>query len=263
MRLKTILLFFLIVTIQHEAKARGIVASYFQSEYFSMIPVKGGCFRIGESREEICLKDFEIGKYEVTQREWVHIMGYNPSAFEDCLDCPVQRISWDEIQSFIFELNEASCQKFRLPTEAEWEFACLSGGREQAYCGGENLASLGWYEENSSGWHWRNSFDRNQSVGGKQPNELGIHDMTGNVWEWVQDSFNSNQKKSEHDRPDPVRVIRGCSSRSSSKECLSLNRSGNSRVNRSPLIGFRLARDSTDDNICSALFKGANHSVFE
>ncbi|NTV15570.1 MAG: SUMF1/EgtB/PvdO family nonheme iron enzyme [Desulfobulbaceae bacterium] len=159
-----------------------------------MVPVKGGCFRMGntfgggEADEqpvhEVCLDDFQIGKYEVTQGQWQEVMGSNPAHFKSGPDYPVENVSWNDVQEFIRRLNEKNPgggRGFRLPTEAEWEYACRSGGRDERYCGGGNVEAVAWYNGNGN--------ETTHKVGTKAPNGLGIYDMSGNVWEWVQDWY--------------------------------------------------------------------------
>lgn len=168
----------------------------------SMVFVKGGCFQMGdtfgdgESYErpvhEACVDDLYIGKYEVTQIQWEAIMGSNPSYFKDCGDnCPVEQVSWDDIQEYINKLNQKNAgaglkpaSAFRLPTEAEWEYVARSRGKSEKYSGGNDLDSVAWY--------YNNSGSKTHPVGQKQPNGLGIYDMSGNVWEWVNDWYGDN-----------------------------------------------------------------------
>jgi formylglycine-generating enzyme required for sulfatase activity len=184
--------------------------------------VKGGCYEMGDTFgdgydnekpvHEVCVDDFYIGKYEVTQAQWKAIMGNNPSYFKDCGDnCPVEQVSWNEIQEFINKLNQgAGTNKYRLPTEAEWEYAARSGGKKEKYAGTSNESELGEYA-----WYDKNSGSKTHPVGQKKPNGLGIYDMSGNVWEWVQDWYDENYyRSSPKDNPKGAysgqyRVLRG------------------------------------------------------
>ena len=129
---------------------------------------------------EVCVDDFYIGKYPVTQAQWQSVMGNNPSHFKDCGgNCPVEQILWEDALKFIARLNELTSKKYRLPTEAEWEYAARSGGKKEKYSGSNRATAVAWYQGNSGG--------RTHPVGTKSPNGLGIYDMSGNVWQWVQD----------------------------------------------------------------------------
>lgn len=129
-------------------------------------------------------KDFEIGKYEVTQKEWRDIMGGSPSYFKDCGDnCPVEQVSWSDIKKYIDKLNQRSGKEYRLPTEEEWLYACR-GGVAGEFCGGGEIAVLGWYEGNSGG--------STHPVGQKQVNGYGLYDMSGNVSEWLADEWTAD-----------------------------------------------------------------------
>lgn len=133
---------------------------------------------------------FWIGQYEVTQAQWSSLMENNPSGFdsgkvgENTLGYPVENVSWEEVQEFISRLNAREGEHYRLPTEAEWEYACKSGGKDQKYCGGDDADAVA--------WHAGNSGRRTHRVGTKRPNGLGIYDMSGNVWEWVSDWYDAN-----------------------------------------------------------------------
>ncbi len=162
-----------------------------------MVKVPSGCFQMGskngESNEKpvhkVCItKDYYLGKFEVTQGQWKKIMDSNPSDFKKGDNHPVEQVSWNDVQTFISKLNAKTGKIYRLPTEAEWEYACRSGGKEQTYCGGNNLSTYGWYGEDWNTGH--------HAVGGKSPNGLGLYDMSGNVWEWVQDWYGKSYYQS-------------------------------------------------------------------
>jgi len=157
-------------------------------------PVRGGCFQMGdvfgdgEEEElpvhEVCVGSFHIGVTEVTQGQWRKVMGTDPSRDLGCRDeaCPVESVSWNDVQEFLRRLNaKGGSGTWRLPTEAEWEYAARSGGRREKYAGGDDVDAVAWYAENSG--------RRNHPVGQKAPNGLGLHDMSGNVWEWTADWF--------------------------------------------------------------------------
>ena len=147
-----------------------------------------------------------MGKYEVTQALWQAVTGKNPSKFKgDYL--PVEMVSWDDCQEFIGKLNSMTGRKFRLPTEAEWEYAARGGKKSRScqYSGSSNIADVAWYKDNSG--------NKTHPVGTKQANELGFYDMTGNVWEWCQDWYYSYVSSSQTNPRGAVsgscRVYRG------------------------------------------------------
>lgn len=184
-----------------------------------MIYVEGGTFlmgsddndesaeRIEKPRHEVSVSDFYIGKYEVSQRLWENIMGTNPSQIKgDSL--PVTNVSWNDVQEFIKKLNKVTKKKYRLPTEAEWEYAARGGRQSQSF------AFIGSNNPDSTAWHFDNSDKLPHTVGAKQPNELGIYDMGGNVQEWVNDWYGaySNAPQTNPEGPKSSRigkVIRG------------------------------------------------------
>ena len=161
---------------------------------FVMVRVNGGTFTMGATSEmtdpfdeekpthQVTLSSYYIGETEVTQALWKAVMGSNPSYFKGD-DLPVEQVSWHDCQTFISKLNGLTGQHFRLPTEAEWEFAARGGNqsRHTQYSGSSRIDDVAWYDGNSG--------DRTHPVKTKQPNELGIYDMTGNVWEWCQDWY--------------------------------------------------------------------------
>lgn len=219
------------------------------------VTIPAGCFQMGSVNGEddeqpvhkVCITNsFELSKYEVTQKQWETVMGYNPSGFRTGDNHPVERVSWPKVQEFIRRLNAKTDQNYRLPTEAEWEYACRSGGENQKYCGGDNASIYAWYGEDRKRGH--------HVVGSKLPNNLGLYDMTGNVWEWVQDKYDDNyyQYSPVNDPTGPptgsMRIFRGGSWFNN----LSLRSS-----NRYPFLpqisldflGFRLVRSLPENKI--------------
>lgn len=156
--------------------------------------VKGGCFMMGETADDaredekpahrVCVDSFYLGKNVVTQGQWERVLEWNPSTFKECgPNCPVENVSWNDVQDFISRLNAKSARKFRLPTEAEWEYAARSGGKRERFSGGNKPETLAWFDENSD--------KSTHPVGQKRPNGLGLYDMSGNVWEWVNDWYDA------------------------------------------------------------------------
>ena len=208
-----------------------------------MVRVEAGTFTMGATPEmeypeddekpahQITLtNDYYIGKYEVTQALWQAVMGYNPSNFKG-VNLPVEQVSWDDCQEFISKLNRITGKKFRLPTEAEWEYAARGGKKSRGYqySGSNNLADVAWNDGNSG--------NMTHVVGSKQVNELGIYDMTGNVWEWCQDWYGKYSRSSQTNptgvNSGDFRVYRGGSCRSS-------YRGYNTPDNRIDNLGLRL-----------------------
>lgn len=182
-------------------------------------------------------QDFELGKYEVTQSEWTAVMGQNPSS-QSCQRCPVTNVSWGDVQEFIGILNQSAglAGPYRLPTEAEWEYAARAGTT------GERYAS----DVDAIAWHGGDGDRRSHPVGEKAPNEFGLHDTLGNVWEWVHDWCGPYSAGRVTDPAGPsdgsYRVIRGGSWRIGGTDCKAGYRLPSSPGHRFSRLGFRLAR---------------------
>ncbi|OWY23962.1 formylglycine-generating enzyme family protein [Sphingobacteriales bacterium UPWRP_1] len=235
-----------------------------------LVLVPGGSFMMGctaeqkqycESAEKpahkVTLDSFYISKYEVTQLQWEKVMGSNPSSNVGCNSCPVENVSWEDVQAFIDRLNAAlpdSLKKtgvYRLPTEAEWEYAARGGatatspkearGKNKSlnnsfvYAGGNNIEDVAWYSSNSNSTH---------PVGQKQPNKLGLYDMSGNVWEWCGDGYGDYQSNPQANprgaASGSYRVLRGGSWTNGAVNCRVAYRHDNTPTYRYINYGFRV-----------------------
>jgi formylglycine-generating enzyme required for sulfatase activity len=193
---------------------------------------------------KVIIKDaFYMGKYPVTQKQWKKIMGYNPSKFRG-EDQPVESVSWRDAQEFLRRLNEIeSTNKYRLPTEAEWEYACRAGTLTKFYFG-DNESRIGDYA-----WLNKNSSDSTHPVGEKEPNSWNLFDMYGNIKEWCQDKYHDNYNGAPSDGSvwesgnSPFRVVRGGGFNDHPLNCRSVSRSISTPDSYSIVIGFRLVRE--------------------
>ena len=175
-----------------------------------MVLVHGGTFTMGclsndrdgecnddeKPAHEVQVADFYIGKFEVTQAQWRAVMGSDPQKLynKGCDQCPVEEVSWNDIQAFLIALNSQTGKKYRLPTEAEWEYAARGGNQSQGYLysGSNDINEVAWYGENYKSGASTGIRKTTQPVGTNRSNELGIYDMSGNVWEWVEDDWHGN-----------------------------------------------------------------------
>ena len=215
-----------------------------------MVKVEAGSFDMGATPEmqapyevekpvhRVTLtNNYYIGKYEVTQALWQAVMGSNPSHFKGD-DLPVEQVSWNDCQDFISKLNAMTGKRFRLPTESEWEYAARGGNKSRGYqySGSYNIDDVAWYSDNSG--------SKTHAVGTKEPNELGIYDMTGNVWEWCQDWYGSYSGSPQTNPTGAVsgsfRVGRGGSWIYSASECRSSYRNYGTPGDRYGFLGLRL-----------------------
>ncbi len=216
-----------------------------------MVFVEGGKTAIGSSSSNAqpdekeyttTIHDFYISKYEVTQAQWVAVMKYNPSTFIGA-NLPVESVNYDDVQKFINRLNTKTGLKYRLPTEQEWEYAAKGGckSKNYIYSGSNDIQSVGW-----------SSVDKKHTtsdVGMKQPNELGLYDMTGNVYEWCDGLYENTYFQMDttlcnnYDISE-IRIFRGGAWNSAPEYCRSTNRNYNTRTLRSTSLGFRLALDA-------------------
>jgi len=263
-----------IARIEAEAAAERLLKASFDT--YNMVPVQGGTFTMGCTPEQgkdcrnnekpahqVTLSDFYIGKYQVTQAQWHKVMGNNPSTESTVVDKlkdlisqpegnnspssrsegrPVENVSWNDVQEFIKKLNEMSGGNYRLPTEAEWEYAARGGSQSLGYkhSGSNNIKDVGQYTMN-----WGTTI----TVGSKMANELGIHDMSGNVFEWVQDwqgNYNSNPQTNPQGPPTgSKRVARGGSwSSVAARTRVSDRNFAEKPDKRRDNLGFRLAHSS-------------------
>jgi formylglycine-generating enzyme required for sulfatase activity len=215
---------------------------------FKMIRVEAGTFQMGstsgDSEEKpvhsvTISKDYYIGATEVTQDLWKAVMGSDPSNFTTSAQLPVEQVSWNDCQTFITKLNSLTGATFRLPSEAEWEFAARGGNKSQGYTysGSNTVGDVAWYKDNSS--------SKPHVVKTKAPNELGIYDMSGNVWEWCQDWYHSYSSSAVTDPTGPTsgsyRMFRGGGWSGGATYCRCADRNYDKPTTWSSTFGLRLA----------------------
>ncbi|MEW5756871.1 MAG: SUMF1/EgtB/PvdO family nonheme iron enzyme [Pseudomonadota bacterium] len=225
----------------------------FTDPFAGMVFIQGSCFTMGDvfgdgepdesPAHEACIDDYYLGAREVTQGEWKALMHDNPAHFKDCGDdCPVENVSWHDAKEYIRRLSIKTARNYRLPTEAEWEFAARARGEEFKWSGTNDEAALSAYA-----WHGANSGDTTHPAGSKRPNALGLYDMTGNVIEWVEDQW-CKRYYQHSPRVNPVcseggfgQAARGGSWRSDPRFSRTINRYHDEAGLRSNNHGFRLA----------------------
>ncbi len=225
--------------LEQERKSQGLFTA--NGVTFKMIAVQSGTYTMGATSEQGSdawddekpahkekISDFLIGETPVTQELWQAVMGSNPSSFKGDMQRPVEQVSWNDCQKFIKKLNQLTGQNFRLPSEAEWEYAARGGNRSKGckYAGSNDVDTVAWYNGNSN--------RTTHPVKTKQPNELGIYDMSGNVLERCQDKYYNSQRNSGY------RVLRGGSWGDDAGGVRVSNRRRNAPGSRSSHIGLRL-----------------------
>lgn len=238
------------VSVSYDASTNSIV---YGNNRYKMVYVSGGSFNMGATSEQgsdeynnekpvhkVTLSSYYIGQTEVTQALWKAVMGSNPSNFKGD-NLPVECVSWNDCQEFIEKLNAKTGRTFRLPTEAQWEFAARGGNNSRGYkySGSNYPDDVAWYDSNSN--------HKTHTVATKQANELGIYDMSGNVWEWCSDWYGDDYyKNSDANNPrgaytGSYRVFRGGGWYDLARDCRSSRRRGDAPSNSFSILGLRLA----------------------
>jgi formylglycine-generating enzyme required for sulfatase activity len=232
------------------------VETFFTNDRFQsqMLTLPTGTFSMGSNDwtwtqpiHTVTLSSFKMGKYEVTQQQWRDVMGTSPSYFTNCDNCPVEQVSWNDIQTFLQTLNAQTGKNYRLPTEAEWEYAAR-GGQNYLYAGSDNIDAVAWYYDNSAALASSHPNYGTNPVGQKSPNGYGLYDMSGNVWEWCQDVWHDNYSGAPTNGSawtsggnSAYRVLRGGSWNSSAGICRSALRYYSTPDYRDNYFGFRIA----------------------
>ncbi|MBR2103142.1 MAG: SUMF1/EgtB/PvdO family nonheme iron enzyme [Prevotella sp.] len=245
---------------QQKAVTQGVETFTVNGVSFNMVFVEGGTFMMGATTDQegdvwadekpfhqVTLSSYKIGETEVTQELWEAVMGSNPSHFKG-KKFPVENVSWEDCQYFIDYLNRLTGKHFRFPTEAEWEFAARGGNksRHTKYAGSNDIDEVAWYWDNSGQKKWYGLKDKKtHEVATKQPNELGLYDMSGNVWEWCQDWYGDYSSSAQTAPTGPssgsYRVLRGGSWHFDARACRVAARGSNTPSDRDYYLGLRLA----------------------
>ncbi len=232
------------------------------------IETTGDCWENESPAHSITLKGFYLAKFEVTQDLWYKVMGNNPSKFSACAECPAESVTWNEVQTFIARLNKNTGKHYRLPTEAEWEYAAREGGKNLLFANGTNIATSEGINFNAQGAIKKNytvtghARQATTPVGTLTPNGLGLHDMSGNVWEWCSDYYlpyctseaSGTTPVSAYAATTPppattvvaqsqMRAIRGGSWKNAAQFCRTTARGKEDQQKANMFIGFRLAMD--------------------
>ena len=219
---------------------------------FRMIAIDGGTFTMGSAEgaagaekdefpaHKVTVDNYFLAETEVTQELWTAVMGNNPSGYTDDALLPVESVTWVDCQNFIGKLNELTGASFRLPTEAEWEYAARGGKHSKGYiyCGSDTLAHVGWYKENAG--------ERPHKVKQLAPNELGLYDMSGNIWEWCSDWHAEYSADDANNPQGPqegrTRVVRGGCWLMDAPICRPADRSSGAPRGGGCIVGLRLAQ---------------------
>jgi formylglycine-generating enzyme required for sulfatase activity len=226
--------------------------------FADMAYIEGGTFQMGSNEDEkpvhsVMVSSFYMSKYEITQRQWERVMGSNPSYFKDCTDCPVEQVSWEDVQEFLKKLNDRTGGEYRLPTEAEWEYAAGGGsGNRTKYAGTNEVGRLQEYGNFCDGnceYSWKEAsqndgYKNTAPVGKYEPNVLGLYDMSGNVYEWCSDWYGNYTSEPLTNPTGPTngtnRMIRGGSWYYFPTLSRVVLRSYRTPSHRSHFVGFRI-----------------------